>query len=76
MSKKIAIGFLLLPLGIVLTPLLPEVGIPIILLSTRYLQERYEWARRLNLYVDAKYQAFKQWLGKFRRINILVLVIH
>lgn len=61
MSKKLAAGFILLPIGIVLTPILPEFGVPIILLSTRFLQEKYEWARKLNLWVDAKFVAVKNW---------------
>jgi len=65
-SRNLVIGFILLPLGILITPLLPEFGIPIILLSTRFLQERYEWARRLNVWVDAKYKAAKAWLRKRR----------
>ncbi len=66
MSRNLVIGFILLPLGILITPLLPEFGIPIILLSTRFLQERYEWARRLNVWVDAKYKAAKAWFRKRR----------
>ncbi len=66
MSRNLVIGSMLLPIGILITPLLPEFGIPIILLSTRFLQERYEWARRLNVWVDAKYKAAKAWFRKRR----------
>ncbi len=66
MSRNLVIGFTLLPIGILITPLLPEFGIPIILLSTRFLQDRYEWARRLNLWVDAKFKAAKAWFRKRR----------
>jgi len=59
MSKKLLAGFILLPIGIVLIPILPEFGIPLILLSTRFLQEKYSWARRLNLWVEAKFNAIK-----------------
>ena len=66
MSKKLLLGFILLPLGVLITPLLPEFGIPIILLSTRFLQEKYEWARRLNIWVDEKYNALKVWFRNRR----------
>ena len=63
MSRNLVIGFILLPVGVLLTPLAPEIGVPIILLSTRFLQEKYKWARRLNLWVDAKFEAAKTWFG-------------
>jgi hypothetical protein len=66
MPKNLIIGFILLPIGILVTPLLPEFGVPIILLSTRFLQEKYLWARKLNLWVDAKFVAIKLWFRKFR----------
>lgn len=67
MSKNLIIGFILLPFGVLLTPLLPEFGVPIILLSTRFLQEKYEWARRLNVWVDAKFEAAKAWFRRVRK---------
>lgn len=67
MSKNLIIGFILLPIGVLVTPLLPEFGVPIILLSTRFLQEKYTWARRLNLWVDAKFNSAKDWFSKFRK---------
>ena len=65
-SRNLVIGFILLPIGVLITPLLPEFGVPIILLSTRFLQEKYEWARRLNLWVDEKFNAVKTWFRKRR----------
>jgi hypothetical protein len=67
MSKNLIIGFILLPIGVLVTPLLPEFGVPIILLSTRFLQEKYEWARRLNLWVDTKFASLKAKFRKFRK---------
>ena len=67
MSRNLVIGFVLLPLGVLITPLLPEFGVPIILLSTRFLQEKYEWARRLNLWVDAKFNTVKVWFRNRRK---------
>jgi predicted DNA repair protein MutK len=61
---KLTIGFILLPVGVLVSILLPEVGIPLILISTRFLQVRYEWARKLNIWVDKKYAQFKAWLKK------------
>lgn len=66
MSRNLVIGFLLLPIGVVLTPILPELGVPLILISTRFLQEKYEWARRLNVWVEAKFKATKAWFPKRR----------
>lgn len=66
MSKKLVFGFILLPVGILVTPLLPEFGVPIILLSTRFLQEKYEWARRMNIWVDSKFSSAK---AKFRKFS-------
>ncbi len=67
MTKNLVIGFILLPIGVMVTPLLPEIGVPIILLSTRFLQEKYEWARRLNLWVDVKFASLKVKFRKFRK---------
>ena len=67
MSKKLLIGFILLPIGILITPILPEFGVPIILLSTRFLQEKYLWAKKLNIWVDAKFASAKAWFRKLRR---------
>lgn len=66
MSKKLVFGFILLPVGVIITPLLPEFGVPIILLSTRFLQEKYEWARRFNIWVDSRFESAKAWLRKSR----------
>jgi hypothetical protein len=65
MSKKLLIGFILLPIGVLITPLLPEFGVPIILLSTRFLQEKYLWARKLNIWVDEKFRTAK---ARFRNL--------
>jgi hypothetical protein len=68
MSKKLLIGFILLPIGVLITPLLPEFGVPIILLSTRFLQEKYVWARKLNIWVDAMFASIKaRFRGFYKR---------
>ena len=67
MSKKLLIGFILLPIGILITPILPEFGVPIILLSTRFLQEKYLWAKKLNMWVDAKFASLKANWRIFRK---------
>jgi membrane protease YdiL (CAAX protease family) len=53
------IGFIMLPFGVVLLPLVPEIAIPTLLISTRLLGRRFEWARRFNGWVDRKWQAFQ-----------------
>ena len=59
MTNRLIIGFVLLPIGVLLTPLVPEFGVPTILLSTRFLQEKYLWAKKLNLWVDARFASAK-----------------
>jgi hypothetical protein len=68
---KFIIGFILLPVGVLLTLiLLPEFGVPLILISTRFLQVRFKWARAFNVWVDTKYKQFKVWFkGKFGKRN-------
>lgn len=58
------IGFILLPFGVVLLPLVPEIAIPTLLISTRLLGRRFEWARRFNGWVDRKWHAIR---SRFRR---------
>jgi membrane protease YdiL (CAAX protease family) len=53
------IGFIMLPFGVVLLPLVPEIAIPTLLISTRLLGRRFEWARRFNGWVDQKWQAVR-----------------
>ena len=61
-------GFCTLILGAVITVPLPEFGIPLILLGTRLLGDRYQWARTLNAKVDIGWAKVKAWLKKvFRR---------
>jgi thiol:disulfide interchange protein len=62
---KLIIGFILLPVGVFLTLILiPEFGVPLILISTRFLQVRFKWARTFNIWVDNKYGEFKIWFKK------------
>lgn len=53
------IGFIMLPFGVVLLPLVPEFAIPTLLISTRLLGRKFEWARRFNGWVDKKWQAVR-----------------
>jgi uncharacterized protein len=53
------IGFIMLPFGVVLLPLVPEIAIPTLLISTRLLGRKFEWARRFNGWVDRKWQAVR-----------------
>jgi len=64
---KLIIGFILLPVGVLLTLILiPEFGVPLILISTRFLEVKFKWARAFNFWVDTKYKQFKVWFkGKF-----------
>ena len=52
-SRNLVIGFILLPVGVLLTPLVPEFGLPLIILSTRFLKEKYSWAERINSWANS-----------------------
>ena len=61
-------AFVILMAGVVITLPLPEFGIPLILLATRILGDRFAWARAVNARVDAGWINFKAWLKQvFRR---------
>jgi hypothetical protein len=61
-------GFLALIVGVVITIPLPEFGVPLVLLGTRLLGDKYEWARIVNQRVDVGWARTKAWLKKvFRR---------
>jgi hypothetical protein len=65
-SKNLLIGFILLPIGVLITPLAPEFGLPIILFSTRFLKEKYSWAERINSWAEAKLRSARNWFRKRR----------
>lgn len=52
-------GFLLLPLGGILLPITPEIGVPVLLVATRLLGRRFQWARRFNAWIDGKWQGVR-----------------
>jgi hypothetical protein len=61
-------GFLALIVGVVITIPLPEFGVPLVLLGTRLLGDKYKWARIVNQRVDVGWARAKAWLKKtFRR---------
>jgi hypothetical protein len=61
-------GFLALIVGVVITIPLPEFGVPLVLLGTRLLGDKYKWARIVNQRVDVGWTRTKTWLKKvFRR---------
>jgi hypothetical protein len=65
---RLAAGFAALICGGLVTLLLPEVGIPLLLIGTRLLGDRYRWARTLNQKVDLGWKKTKAWFKKlFRR---------
>ncbi len=65
-SRNIVFGFILLPVGVLLTPLLPEFGLPLIILSTRFLKEKYSWAERINYWAETKLKSARNWFRKLR----------
>ena len=60
------IGFILLPIGVLITPLAPEFGLPIILFSTKFLKEKYIWAERINHWAEVKLKSASSWFRKLR----------
>ncbi|CAB4895753.1 unannotated protein [freshwater metagenome] len=57
-------GFSALATGVIITLPLPEFGIPMILLGTRLLGDRYKWAKSLNSKVDLGWAKAKAKLKK------------
>ena len=55
----LVLGFTLLPIGIIIFPVTPEFGIPLLLISTRLLGRRFAWARRFNAWVDARWKSLR-----------------
>jgi hypothetical protein len=58
-------GFVLLIVGTPLALLLPEFGVPLVLLGTRLLGVRYKWAKAVNSRVDKGWAKIKAW---FKRV--------
>jgi hypothetical protein len=66
-SRNLVIGFILLPVGVLLTPLVPEFGLPLIILSTRFLKDKYVWAERINSWAEGKLKLARNWFRKRRK---------
>jgi hypothetical protein len=61
-------GFIALIIGALIAIPLPEFGVPLVLLGTRLLGDKYKWARILNQKVDLGWARLKAWFKKiFRR---------
>jgi len=61
-------GFVALIIGALIAIPLPEFGVPLVLLGTRLLGDKYKWARTLNHKVDLGWARVKAWFKKiFRR---------
>ena len=61
-------GFSALLVGALIAIPLPEFGVPLVLIGTRLLGDRYRWARVLNQKVDSGWARTKAWFKKvFRR---------
>lgn len=61
-------GFGALIIGALITLPLPEFGVPLLLVGSRLLGDRYKWAQRLNSRVDAGWVKVKAWVKRtFRR---------
>jgi hypothetical protein len=61
---KLVGGFAALLFGALITLPLPEFGVPLLLLGSRLLGDRYKWARRLNAKVDVGWAKIKAWFKK------------
>lgn len=67
-ALRLAGGFGALIAGALITLPLPEFGIPLVLVGTRLLGDRYKWAKTLNAKVDLGWAKTKAWIKKrFRR---------
>jgi hypothetical protein len=63
---RIVGGFSLLIPGFLTLIVLPEVGVPLALLGTRLLGDRFKWAKSLNGRIDRGWAKMKLRLKKFR----------
>ena len=66
-SLRLIAGFALLIPGLPLAVLLPEIGVPLLLIGTRLLGDRFKWARAMNVRVDQTWAKLKAWLKRFRK---------
>ena len=66
-TLALPLGFLLLPVGVILLPLAPELGVPLSLLATRFLGRKFQWARRFNAWIDAKWANLRTRMKTGRR---------
>lgn len=66
-TLRLIAGFALLILGLPLAVLLPEFGVPLLLIGTRLLGDRFKWARALNARVDNTWVTVKAWFKRFRK---------
>lgn len=64
---KVSGGFASLICGALITVLLPELGVPLMLIGTRLLGDRYAWAKRLNAKVDSGWIRLKSRLKRLFR---------
>ena len=65
-SQRSAKELSLQDVGVILTPLGPELGLPRTTLSTRFLKEKYSWAERINSWAEAKLKSARNWFRKRR----------
>lgn len=66
-TLRLIAGFALLILGLPLAVLLPEFGVPLLLIGTRLLGDKFKWARALNARVDSTWVKVKAWFKRFRK---------
>lgn len=64
---QLPLGFILLVLGVPVAILLPELGVPMLLFSTRLLGRKYLWARKVNAWVSSNWIKTKNWLSRIWR---------
>jgi hypothetical protein len=65
---KLIGGFATMIIGFAITLPLPEFGIPMVLIGTRLLGNKYKWAKTVNQIVDSGWIKVKAWFKKlFRR---------
>jgi hypothetical protein len=60
-ALAIVLGYAAVAMGAVVTVVLPELGIPLLLVGLRLLGRRYAWARSANRKIDAGWGATKAW---------------
>ena len=73
--RRTLLGFALLIPGVPLAILLPEIGIPLVLVGLRLLAPYYVWAGRANAWLSDRWERAHAWYARQSYVvRVLVLL--